>query len=65
MKRKLLRVGLIGLVALALPSAAVLAEGPSGNHGADVSTVAKDHSTTGRAHGEAVSAVARGDHGQP
>ena len=65
MKRKLLRIGLLGLVALAIPSAVVLAEGPSGNHGADVSAVAKDDRTTGRVHGEAVSAVARGDHGQP
>ncbi len=63
MKRKLLRVGFIGLVALAIPSAAVLAGGPSGNHGADVSAVAKDHSTTGRAHGEAVSEAARDNHG--
>ena len=63
MKRKLLRMGLVGLVALAIPSAAVLAEGPSGNHGADVSTVAKDDSTTGRAHGEAVSEAARDNHG--
>jgi len=63
MKRKLLRIGLIGLVALAIPSAVVLAEGPSGNHGADVSKVAKDDSTTGRAHGEAVSEAARANHG--
>ena len=63
MKRKVLRVGLIGLVALAIPSAAVLAERPTGNHGADVSTVAKDDSTTGRAHGEAVSEAARANHG--
>jgi hypothetical protein len=63
MKRRLLRVGLIGLVSLAIPSAAVLAEGPSGNHGADVSAVAKDDSTTGAAHGEAVSEAARDNHG--
>jgi len=63
MKRQLLRVGFIGLVALAIPSAAVLADGPSGNHGADVSKVAKDDSTTGRAHGEAVSEAARANHG--
>ena len=63
MKRKLLRIGLLGLVALAIPSAVVLAEGPSGNHGADVSKVAKDDSTTGRAHGEAVSEAARANHG--
>src|SRR6266540_2906570 len=65
MKRRLLRIGLIGLIALAIPSAVVLAEGQSGNHGADVAAAAKDDTTTGRAHGEAVSAVARGDHGQP
>jgi len=35
------------------------------NHGWFVSQVAKDHSTTGRAHGEAVSKVARGDDGKP
>jgi hypothetical protein len=63
MKRRLLRFGLIGLVAHAIPSAIVLAEGPSGNHGADVSTVAKDDSTTGAAHGEAVSEAARDNHG--
>lgn len=34
------------------------------NHGADVSGVAKDHSTTGKAHGEAVSAAARDNAGQ-
>jgi len=33
MKRRLVRVGLTGLVALAIPSAAVLAEGPRDNHG--------------------------------
>jgi hypothetical protein len=63
MKRRILRIGLIGLIALAIPSAAVMAEGPSGNHGADVSTVAKDDSTTGQAHGEAVSEAARNNHG--
>ncbi len=35
------------------------------NHGWFVSQVARDHSTTGRAHGEAVSKVARGDDGKP
>lgn len=34
-----------------------------GTHGAEVSVVAQGD-TTGRDHGEAVSAVARGDHGQ-
>ncbi len=63
MKRRLLRVGLIGLFALAIPTVAALANGPSGNHGADVSTIAKDDSTTGRAHGEAVSEAARANHG--
>jgi hypothetical protein len=37
--------------------------GPVDNHGAEVSAVAQDDSTTGREHGEAVSAVARGEHG--
>jgi len=63
MKRRFLRVALIGLVALAIPTVAALANGPSGNHGADVSSVAKDDSTTGRAHGEAVSTTARANHG--
>jgi hypothetical protein len=35
------------------------------NHGWFVSQVAKDHSTTGRAHGEAVSEVAQSDQGKP
>lgn len=35
------------------------------NHGWFVSQAARDHSTTGRAHGEAVSAVARGSQGKP
>ena len=35
------------------------------NHGWFVSQVAKDHSLTGRAHGEAVSAVAKSDQGKP
>ena len=35
------------------------------NHGWFVSQVARDHSTTGRAHGEAVSAIARGSQGKP
>jgi hypothetical protein len=35
------------------------------NHGWFVSQVAKDHSVTGRAHGEAVSAVAQSDQGKP
>jgi hypothetical protein len=34
-----------------------------GTHGAEVSAVANDHSTTGREHGEAVSTVARDGHG--
>lgn len=34
------------------------------NHGADVSAVAHDDSTTGREHGKAVSTVARDNHGQ-
>jgi len=42
---------------------------PSGerphNHGWFVSQVAKDHSTTGRAHGEAVSREARSNDGKP
>lgn len=37
--------------------------GPVDNHGAEVSAAAQDRSTIGREHGEAVSAVARGDHG--
>ena len=52
------------------PEAAEAAEaaegvGPVDNHGADVSAVAQDDSTTGRAHGEAVSEVARAGHGAP
>ena len=39
--------------------------GPVDNHGAAVSAVATDHTLTGRAHGEAVSEVASGDHGKP
>jgi hypothetical protein len=35
------------------------------NHGWFVSQAAKDHGTVGRAHGEAVSTVARGDAGKP
>jgi hypothetical protein len=35
------------------------------NHGWFVSQVAKDHSVTGKAHGVAVSAVAKGDQGKP
>jgi len=35
------------------------------NHGWYVSQVARDHSTTGRAHGEAVSAAAHGSQGKP
>ena len=35
------------------------------NHGWFVSQAAKDHSTVGRAHGEAVSTVARSDAGKP
>ena len=63
MKRRLLGVGLIGLIAPAIPTVAVVANGPSDNHGADVSQVAKDHSITGQAHGEAVSEAARANHG--
>lgn len=37
--------------------------GPVDNHGAVVSVVAQDDSTSGREHGEAVSAVARDNHG--
>jgi hypothetical protein len=37
--------------------------GPVDNHGADVSAVAKSDATEGRAHGEAVSTVARDNHG--
>lgn len=100
MKNQILRFALVAAVALAIPTAAVLANGPSDNakshanahanlptkgdhgkpddagkpanagerhhnHGWFVSQVAKDHSTTGKAHGEAVSAVARGDDGKP
>ncbi len=100
MKHQILRLGLTAAIALAIPTAAVLANGPSDNakshvnahanlptnddqgkpddvgtpanagerphnHGWFVSQVATDHSTTGRAHGEAVSAVARGDDGKP
>lgn len=94
MKNRFLRFALVAAVALAIPAAAVLANGPSDkakshanphanlstktnrggsenaaerphNHGWFVSQVAKDHSTTGRAHGEAVSKVARGDDGKP
>ena len=35
------------------------------NHGWYVSQVARDHSTTGRAHGEAVSTAARDSAGKP
>jgi ABC-type glycerol-3-phosphate transport system substrate-binding protein len=38
--------------------------GPVDNHGAEVSAVAKSDATTGRAHGEAVSEVARQGHGK-
>jgi hypothetical protein len=62
-RRRLLGVGLICLLALAIPAVAVVANGPSDNHGTDVSKVARDHSTTGRAHGEAVSEAARANHG--
>jgi len=100
MKHKILRLGLIAAIALAIPTAAILANGPSEkgkshanghanlptnddqakpdqagepknagerphNHGWFVSQVARDHSITGRAHGEAVSEVARGDDGKP
>lgn len=35
------------------------------NHGWFVSQAAKDHSTTGKAHGAAISKIARGDQGKP
>jgi len=98
MKQRILRIGLVAAIALAIPTAAILAKGPSDNakshanshaklptndevgrpedagkpagerphnHGWFVSQVAHDHSVTGRAHGEAVSEVARGDAGKP
>lgn len=37
--------------------------GPTDNHGAEVSAVARSDEHEGRAHGEAVSAVARDNHG--
>jgi hypothetical protein len=37
--------------------------GPTDTHGAEVSAVAQTEFATGREHGEAVSTVARGDHG--
>jgi hypothetical protein len=40
-----------------------LGGGPVDNHGAEVSAVAQSEFETGREHGEAVSEVARGDHG--
>jgi hypothetical protein len=45
------------------PSASAPTSTPS-NHGTDVSQVARSTDTTGRAHGAAVAAVARGDHGK-
>jgi hypothetical protein len=39
------------------------ADHAEGTHGAEVSAVAQDDFTIGREHGEAVSEVARGDHG--
>ena len=100
MKQRILRIGLVAAIALAIPTAAILAKGPSDNakshanshaklptndevgkpegagkpesagerphnHGWFVSQVAHDHSVTGRAHGEAVAEVARGDAGKP
>ena len=100
MKHRILRLGLTAAIALAIPTAAILAKGPSDkarshanshaelpgdndhgqpdqvgkpqnagerkhNHGWFVSQVAQDHSVTGRAHGEAVSEVARSDQGKP
>ena len=106
MKHQIIRLGLTAAIALAIPTVAVLAAGPSENakahanehatlptneelgqpedagppenagqpenagerpenHGFFVSQAARDHSTTGKAHGEAVSAVARGDDGKP
>jgi hypothetical protein len=41
------------------------ADGQSHNHGWYVSQVARDHSITGRAHGQAVSAEARSEDGKP
>jgi hypothetical protein len=35
------------------------------NHGWFVSQIARNHSTTGKAHGQAVSAIARGNQGKP
>lgn len=40
-------------------------DGARANHGAAVSAVAQDDSTTGRAHGQAVAEVARSDAGKP
>jgi hypothetical protein len=104
MKDRMLKLGFAALVALAIPTVAVLAHGaadqglsaaghaqgnvPDGvgtgtpddpgapattsnaadrphNHGWFVSQAAKDHSTTGKAHGAAVSKIARGDQGKP
>ena len=100
MTHRILRLGLAVAIALAVPSAVILANGPSDNgrshansranlpaedelgppegvgtpeaagerphnHGWFVSQIARDHSTTGRAHGEAVSEAARGDEGKP
>jgi hypothetical protein len=39
------------------------ADAADGTHGAEVSVVAHDDSTTGREHGEAVSQIAQGEHG--
>jgi len=99
-KHRILRIGLIAGIALTIPSATILAHGPSDtarshanehanlpaddehgqpeavgkpenagerpeNHGWFVSQVAHDHSLIGRAHGEAVSEVARSDAGKP
>lgn len=109
--KRILKLGLVGLVVLGLPAAAVAhgpedaAKGlaiavqhavgnvptlvgggrpegvgagkpetsgqpedtgqPTDNHGWFVSQVAKDHSTTGQAHGDAVKTVATSDQGLP
>jgi hypothetical protein len=92
-KEPMLKVAFAALVALAIPTVAVLAQPPgdaqggptaatarvqeaapaaSGapaarphNHGWFVSQAAKDRSSKGRAHGAAVSTIARGDQGKP
>jgi hypothetical protein len=91
-KDRLLRIAFAVLIALAIPTAAVLARGsidgsragaggsatevdaprqdPAGaanrphNHGWYVSQAAKNKSTQGRGHGQAVSKVAHGNQGK-